>query len=164
MPQIETWSRLPAAVRAHLVECMHDHKISLEDLNQLRLWMEAKPQVPEGAWYKDFGSFKLCGEAAIRKHSCWRGRRPRGRSFNRAQPLNYQSCRALYGADIIGYLVGYANLTNTRSLALQTMPTTGRTVSNVSPSKGGQSDQAAGFAARSRRRSRCSRDEYRILI
>jgi hypothetical protein len=31
---------------------------------------------------------------AIRKHSCWRGRRPRGRSSNRAQPLNYQSCRA----------------------------------------------------------------------
>ena len=51
MPQIETWSRLPAAVRAHLVERMHDRKISLEDLNQLRLWMEAKPQVPEGAWY-----------------------------------------------------------------------------------------------------------------
>jgi hypothetical protein len=52
MPQIETWSRLPAAVRAHLVERMHDRKISLEDLNQLRLWMEAKPKVPEGAWYK----------------------------------------------------------------------------------------------------------------
>jgi hypothetical protein len=32
MPQIETWSRLPAAVRAHLVERMHDRKISLEDL------------------------------------------------------------------------------------------------------------------------------------
>ena len=46
---------------------MHDRKISLEDLNQLRLWMEAKPLVPEGAWYKDFGSFKLCGEGRYPK-------------------------------------------------------------------------------------------------
>jgi hypothetical protein len=31
----------------------------------------------------------------------------------------------LYGADIIGYLVGYANLTNTRSLALLGDPDAG---------------------------------------
>ena len=42
-------------------------KISLRDLNQLRLWIEAKPQVPEGEWYKDFGSFKLCGEGRYPK-------------------------------------------------------------------------------------------------
>jgi hypothetical protein len=29
MPQIETWSRLLAAIRAHLVERMHDRKISI---------------------------------------------------------------------------------------------------------------------------------------
>jgi len=62
MPQIETWSRLPAALRNHLVERMRDRNISLEYLNQLRFWMETKPDVPEGPWYKDFGSFKLCGE------------------------------------------------------------------------------------------------------
>ena len=61
MPQIETWSRLPVAVRNHLTDRMHDRGISLADLNQLRLWMESKPTVPEGPWYKDFGSFKLCG-------------------------------------------------------------------------------------------------------
>jgi hypothetical protein len=31
------------------------------------LWIEAKPQVPEGEWYKDFGSFKLCGEGRYPK-------------------------------------------------------------------------------------------------
>ncbi len=67
MPQIERWSSLPAAVRNHLVERMHDRRIGLEDLNQLRLWMESKPEVPEGAWYKDFGSFKLCGEGQYPK-------------------------------------------------------------------------------------------------
>lgn len=51
MPQIETWSHLPAALRDHLVQRMHDRNIGVHDLNQLRLWMEGKPEVPEGAWY-----------------------------------------------------------------------------------------------------------------
>ena len=67
MPQIETWSRLPAAIRDHLVERMRDRKISLEDLNQLRIWIESRPEVPGEPWYKDFGSFKLCGEGKYPK-------------------------------------------------------------------------------------------------
>jgi len=67
MPQIETWSRLPAALRDHLVERMRDCNITLQDLNQLRLWMETKPDVPDGPWYKDFSSFKLCGEGKFPK-------------------------------------------------------------------------------------------------
>jgi hypothetical protein len=67
MPQIETWSRLPAAIRDHLAERMHDRNISLQDLNHLRVWIELKPIVPEGEWYKDFGSFKLCGEGKFPK-------------------------------------------------------------------------------------------------
>ncbi len=67
MPQIDTWSRLPPAIRSHLIERMHDRNISVDDLNRLRLWMETKPNVPEGHWYKDFGSFKLCGEGKYPK-------------------------------------------------------------------------------------------------
>jgi hypothetical protein len=67
MPQIETWSRLPRAIREHLIERMHDRKIGLDDLNRLRIWMESKPEVPDGPWFKDFGSFKLCGEGAYPK-------------------------------------------------------------------------------------------------
>ncbi len=40
----------------------------LMTLNQLRLWIESKPDGPEGEWYKDFGSFKLRGEGNTRKH------------------------------------------------------------------------------------------------
>jgi hypothetical protein len=29
--------------------------------------MASKPEVPEGAWYKDFGSLKLCGEGRFPK-------------------------------------------------------------------------------------------------
>jgi len=67
MQQIETWSRLPPAVRDHLIERMRDRKISVDDLNRLRLWIESKPEVPLGRWYKDFGSFKLCGEGKYPK-------------------------------------------------------------------------------------------------
>ena len=67
MPQIETWSRLPLALRDHLVERMRDRNISVEHLNQLRLWIAGKPEVPEGPWFKDFGSFKLCGEGKYPK-------------------------------------------------------------------------------------------------
>lgn len=67
MPKIENWSRLPPALRDHLIDRMRDRQISLTDLNQLRLWMETRPEVPQGRWYKDFGSFKLCGEGRYPK-------------------------------------------------------------------------------------------------
>jgi hypothetical protein len=40
---------------------MRERAISIADLNQLRLWIESTPEVPESNWYKDFGSFKICG-------------------------------------------------------------------------------------------------------
>ncbi len=52
MPKIESWGNLPAGVRRHLVDRMHDRAISVADLNQLRLWIESRPEVPEGDWYK----------------------------------------------------------------------------------------------------------------
>lgn len=62
MPKIETWDRLPLAIRRPLIDRMRDRGISLADLNQLRLWIESNPVVPESEWYKDFGSFKICGD------------------------------------------------------------------------------------------------------
>jgi hypothetical protein len=67
MPQVETWPRIPAVIRDHLIERMRDRNIRVEDLNRLRLWLESKPSVPEGLWYKDFGTFKLCGEGRYPK-------------------------------------------------------------------------------------------------
>ncbi len=67
MPKLETWSLIPSPVRDHLVERMRDRNITLADLNLLRLWIETGPEVPNGPWYKDFGSFKLCGESKLPK-------------------------------------------------------------------------------------------------
>ncbi len=46
---------------------MCDRNIGLGDLNRLRVWIQSRPEVPEGPWYKDFGSFKLCGEGKYPK-------------------------------------------------------------------------------------------------
>ena len=81
MPQIETWSRLPAAIRDHLVERMRDRNISVADLNQLRVWINLKPNVPEGPWYRDFGSFKLGGEGKLPKTFLLPGQIARGQEL-----------------------------------------------------------------------------------
>lgn len=67
MPKVAAWPQIPAGIRNHLVQRMHDRGINLEDLNRLRIWLDSKPDVPEGRWYKDFGSFKLCGEGEYPK-------------------------------------------------------------------------------------------------
>jgi hypothetical protein len=54
MPQIERWDNLPERVRQPLIERMRDRAISVSDLNQLRLWVERRPDVPEGDWYADY--------------------------------------------------------------------------------------------------------------
>jgi hypothetical protein len=81
MPLLETWSRLPAAVRDHLVERMHERNIGLEDLNRLRVWVQSKPEVPEGPWYKDFGSFKLCGKGKYPKTFLFLGQTAAGQKL-----------------------------------------------------------------------------------
>jgi len=78
MPKIGTWRNLPPAVRQHLIERMRDRSIGIPDLNQLRLWIDSRPEVPEGERYKDFGSFKLCGEGRCPKTFLLRGQWARG--------------------------------------------------------------------------------------
>jgi|ERR1700729_2203762 hypothetical protein len=43
MPQIETWSRLPVAIRDHLIERMHDRNIGIADLSRLRPYYRRSP-------------------------------------------------------------------------------------------------------------------------
>jgi hypothetical protein len=61
MPKV-VWTELPAPLREHLLERLRERQVSAGDLYLLKLWRESEPEAPEGSWYKDFGSFKLCGE------------------------------------------------------------------------------------------------------
>jgi hypothetical protein len=58
---------MPRIARWDLINRMRDRAIGIADLNQLRLWIESQPEVPDGDWYKDFGSFKICGRGSYPK-------------------------------------------------------------------------------------------------
>ncbi len=78
MPKIRRWDNLPDAVRQHLIDRMRERAISIADLNQLRLWIESEPEVPDSDWYKDFGSFKICGRGSLPKMFLLRGQAAKG--------------------------------------------------------------------------------------
>jgi hypothetical protein len=77
MPRIR-WTNLPEAIRTHLLLRLRDRQIAEEDLLLLKLWRESEPEAPKGPWYKDFGSFKICGEGEYPKTFLLRGQSARG--------------------------------------------------------------------------------------
>ena len=77
MPKVR-WSGLPPALRDHLFERLRERKITAEDLYQLKAWRESEPVAPDGPWYKDFGSFKICGEGPYPKTFLLRGQSAKG--------------------------------------------------------------------------------------
>ncbi len=78
MPKIARWENFPEGVRRHLVDRMRDRAISIADLNQLRLWIDTSPEVPVDDWFKDFGSFKICGRGPLAKTFLLRGQAAKG--------------------------------------------------------------------------------------
>jgi hypothetical protein len=80
VPKIQ-WTDLPAALRDHLFNRFVERQITVEDLYQLKVWRESEPDAPEGEWYKDFGSFKICGEGKFPKTFLMKGQVARGRAL-----------------------------------------------------------------------------------
>jgi hypothetical protein len=81
MSKIANWGDPPPRVRQHLIDRMRDRAISLSDLNRLRLWMDSQPEVPEQDWFKDFGSFKICGRGPYPKTFLLRGQPATGEAL-----------------------------------------------------------------------------------
>jgi hypothetical protein len=79
MPQMEKWAGFRAGVRDRLVE--REREIGLDDLNQQRLWMESRPDLPERLCDKDFGSFRLCGQVSDPKTFLQPNQAPRGQKL-----------------------------------------------------------------------------------
>src|SRR2546425_12978576 len=80
MPRIR-WTNLPPILREHLFDRLAERQISAEDLYKLKLWRESEPEAPDGPWYKDFGSFKICGEGEFPKTFLLKGQAARGKSL-----------------------------------------------------------------------------------
>jgi len=60
---------------------MRDRSIGVADLNRLGLWIDTRPEVPETDWYKDFGSFEICGRGSYPKTVLLRGQAPKGEAL-----------------------------------------------------------------------------------
>ena len=80
MPRIQ-WADRPPVLRDHLFDRLRDRKITVEDLYQLKLWRESEPEAPDGLWFKNFGSFKICGEGKYPKTFLLRGQATRGQEL-----------------------------------------------------------------------------------
>jgi hypothetical protein len=55
-----------------------ERRISLSDLAALQEWVKTGPVAPPGDWYKDFGSFILCGTDQFPKTVLEKGMKPFG--------------------------------------------------------------------------------------
>ena len=51
-------SNISGAIILLMRNCMYGSALALD-------WKRTKPDAPDELWYKDFGSFKLCGDAAL---------------------------------------------------------------------------------------------------
>jgi hypothetical protein len=51
----------------------------MEDLFELANWKSQDPDVPDGDWYKDFGTFKLCGTGQFPSTFLMSGQPARGK-------------------------------------------------------------------------------------
>lgn len=77
MPKIQ-FSDLPRGVWLHLLARVDQRRISLADLLALQEWVKTGPVAPGGDWYKDFGSFILCGSGPFPKTVLEKGIKPFG--------------------------------------------------------------------------------------
>ena len=66
LPKIR-FSSLPRPVWEHILARVEERQISLQDLRRLQDWVSAGPWAPDGDWYKDFGSFMICGSGEFPK-------------------------------------------------------------------------------------------------
>jgi len=78
--KIVVWCILREGILAHLVERMRDPAIGIAGRSQLRVRIKSEPEVPDGDWHKDFGSFKICGDGSLPKTFLLRGQAAKGQA------------------------------------------------------------------------------------
>ena len=66
----------------HILRRVEERTISLTDLQRLQSWVRSKPDAPDGDWYKDFGSFLLCGSGELPKTVLAKGMTPYGQEID----------------------------------------------------------------------------------
>ena len=58
---------LPRAVFRHLLDRVEERAIPADQLGLLADWLDMKPVVPVGRWFKRFPGMTICGEGELVK-------------------------------------------------------------------------------------------------
>jgi hypothetical protein len=58
---------LPRAVFRHLLDRIQTREIPADQLGLLADWLDTKPVVPVGRWFKRFPAMTVCGEGELVK-------------------------------------------------------------------------------------------------
>jgi hypothetical protein len=61
MPEVRR-QNLPTALLRHLLDRIQQRNISADQLGLLAAWLDTRPIVPTGKWFKRFPGMVLCGE------------------------------------------------------------------------------------------------------
>jgi hypothetical protein len=86
MPQSRRTS-LPPALQQHLFDRLAEREITAEDLYQLKPWRGSDVDAPDADWYKDSGSFRICGEGKFPKTFLLKGQAARGQGSVRLRAV-----------------------------------------------------------------------------
>jgi len=68
----------PRGILDHLLERFREGRVSVDDLTELKHWLESGPEVPDGLWFKRFRKFTLAGEGEFPKTFLSAGMHPKG--------------------------------------------------------------------------------------
>jgi hypothetical protein len=82
VPRIE-FANLPLEIARHFRRKRRHRKLSETQLQQVIDWiLFGDPQAPEGDWYKNFGTFYLCGTGRYPKTVLDRNMKPYGQEID----------------------------------------------------------------------------------
>lgn len=77
MPRVRR-KDLPPALFRHLLDRIQQRQVEARQLELLARWLDAEPEVPEGAWYKRFAGLTVCGDGELVKTFLVPGQVPKG--------------------------------------------------------------------------------------
>jgi hypothetical protein len=75
-------SHLPRPLFEHLLDRIKTRSISADQLGLLAEWLDARPEVPEGKWFKKFPGMTICGEGELIKTFLQPGQVAAGEELN----------------------------------------------------------------------------------
>lgn len=78
MPKIRR-KDLPPALLRHLLDRIQQRQIPANQLGLFAEWLDTRPEVPAGRWFKRFPAVYACGEGELVKTFLIPGQIPEGR-------------------------------------------------------------------------------------